>query len=104
MLKHIVMWKLKEEGHHEEGKSKKESNALLAKEYLESLANTIPEIRKIEVGININPSEAAFDLVLYSEFDDEKGLECYQNHPDHLRVGEFIRKITETRVVVDYKA
>lgn len=97
MLKHIVMWKLKHDQEHDRAE-----NALLAKTYLEDLAGKIKEIRKIEVGINVNESAGAYDLVLYSEFENEQDLEAYQNHPDHLKVGEFIGQIRESRVVVDY--
>ncbi|MBN2111461.1 MAG: Dabb family protein [Methanosarcinaceae archaeon] len=100
MLKHIVMWKLKDIA---QGRTKKE-NAELMKEMLEGLKEKIPEIDKMEVGINIDPSDAAFDVVLYSEFMDEKALVSYQKHPEHVRVADFVSKINEKRVVVDYLA
>ncbi len=97
MIKHIVMWKLKED--LAEGK---EENALLIKKYLEALPEKVSVIRSLEVGININPSGAAYDVVLYSEFADEQDLETYQKHPDHVQVGEFVGRVTMSRVVVDY--
>lgn len=48
MLKHIVMWKLKE---FAEGKTKAE-NALIMKENLERLVGIVPEIISLQVGIN----------------------------------------------------
>ncbi|MDW7732565.1 MAG: Dabb family protein [Methanolobus sp.] len=98
MLKHIVMWKLKDVA---EGRSGQE-NADLMKEMLGSLKGMIPEIGKIEVGININSSDAAFDVVLYSEFRDEEALLSYQKHPEHVKVADYVGKINEKRVVVDY--
>ncbi len=98
MLKHIVMWKLKENA---EGKGRIK-NALLMKEMLETLQSTIPEIGMIEVGINVNTSDAAYDVVLYSEFRDEDALAAYQVHPDHRKVAEFVGRINDHRVVVDY--
>ncbi|HHY25223.1 MAG TPA: Dabb family protein [Desulfitobacterium dehalogenans] len=95
MLKHIVMWKLKED-------EQKEQNALTIKELLEGLVGKIPELKKAEVGININRSDTAYDVVLYSEFDDEAGLAAYQSHPEHVKVGEFMKEIREKRTVVDY--
>lgn len=65
MVKHVVAWKLKDEA---EGNNK-EKNAKIIKENLERLKDVIKEIKHIEVGININTSNAAFDLVLYSEFE-----------------------------------
>ncbi|QCX33041.1 Dabb family protein [Caloramator sp. E03] len=100
MVKHVVAWKLKDEA---EGNNK-EKNAKIIKENLERLKDVIKEIKHIEVGININTSNAAFDLVLYSEFENIEDLEKYQNHPEHVKVAEFIAKVREDRIVVDYTA
>ncbi len=98
MLKHIVMWELKD---YAEDNSKTE-NAMIMKGMLEALRDMIPEIEKIEVGININPSKSAYDVVLYSEFRDKARFTLYLNHPDHLDVAEFVGKISKNRIVVDY--
>ncbi|AZO95597.1 Dabb family protein [Iocasia frigidifontis] len=97
MLKHIVMWDISDEIDN------KEEIAYKIKEKLEILNDLIDELKFIEVGVNTNPSEAAKDLVLYSEFIDENHLNRYQNHPEHLKVVEFIKKHVASRVVVDYK-
>lgn len=99
MIKHIVMWKLKETA---EGRSRTE-NMQMMKDMLESLKDSIPEIVKLEVGFNIEGSPMSFDLALYSEFKDEKGLEIYQNHPEHLKAKKFVGSVTEKRHVVDYR-
>lgn len=99
MIKHIVMWKLKE---FVEGKSKLE-NANKIKMSLEDLQNKIDALKLIEVGVNINNSKQAYDVVLYSEFENLEDLNLYQNHPDHLKVGEFINKVKEERIVTDYE-
>jgi len=98
MLKHIVLFKLKSSA---EGASKEE-NAKKIKAGLEALKGKIPQIRHIEVGINIIPSDAAYDIAIYSEFVDEKDLAIYAKHPEHLKVAEFVGKVRESRVVVDY--
>lgn len=98
MIKHIVMWKLKD---FAEGKSKLES-AQMIKRDLENLKNKIEEIKFIEVGININDSDQAYDVVLYSEFDSMEALNTYQNHPEHIKVAEFVGKVREARIVADY--
>lgn len=100
MIKHIVMWKLK---NFAEGKTKEE-NFKFIKESLENLADLIPEIKFIEVGKNINNSDSAFDAVLYSEFDSPEDLEIYQNHPEHKKISEYVTKIRDKRVVGDYMA
>ncbi|WP_432402535.1 Dabb family protein [Wukongibacter sp. M2B1] len=98
MLKHVVMWRLKD---MVEGKSKEENSEIM-KEKLLALENKIPEIRYIEVGLNINPTDAAYDIVLITHFDNEEALKVYASHPEHVKVGEFISKVRTERVVVDY--
>lgn len=95
MIKHIVMWKLKDEN--------KEENALKIKNDLEALKSEISEIKEIEVGIDVNKSEAAYDIVLYSTFDSQEDLDNYQVHPKHKEAGVFIRQVVSSRVVVDYE-
>ncbi len=98
MFKHIVMWKIKDEV---AGKSKAE-NISIMKDRLEGLKEIIPEILKIEVGVDVNGSDAAFDVSLYSVFEDEDALLTYQKHPEHVKVAEVVGTIVEQRCVVDY--
>ena len=99
MIKHIVMWKLKDNAR---GVSK-DQNAAELKSVLESLKDKISVIREIEVGIDFNKSAAAFDVVLYSVFDSKEDLQTYQKHPDHVKVADFVNEIRDGRAVVDYE-
>ncbi|WP_251859773.1 Dabb family protein [Clostridium sp. Marseille-Q2269] len=99
MVKHIVMWRFKEEF---EGKNKKE-NCLKVKELIESLKEKIDGIISLEVGINFEKSDQAFDIVLNSVFESNEALQAYQIHPEHVKVADFIKKIVKERSVVDYK-
>lgn len=100
MLKHIVFFKLAEEA---EGNTKIQ-NAQIIKNQLENLIHYIPELRKIEVGINsLDAPQDNYDLVLYSEFDNMKDLDIYQKHPDHQKVLAFISKVRIARAAVDYE-
>lgn len=99
MIKHIVMWELKD---FAEGGTRDE-NAKKIKERLEALKGVVKELRDIEVGINFEKSDMAYDLVLCSVFEDEAGLEIYQRHPEHLKVVDFIGKVKDKRIVVDYR-
>lgn len=98
MLKHIVLFKLKPAA---EGASR-EANAKKIKADLEALKNKIPQIKHLEVGINAIPSDAAYDIAIYSEFASEADLNTYAKHPEHVKVAEFIGRVRESRVVVDY--
>ena len=93
------MWKLKK---FAEGGSKDE-NALLIKSKLEGLRKKIKQIKKLEVGFNLNPSSTAYDIVLYSEFDTMEDLNKYKTHPEHKRVGDFVSKVRLERKAIDYE-
>jgi len=94
MVKHIVMFDFKEEN--------KEQNLLEAKAMLEALLESVPTLKKMEVGINFSQEERAMDMSLYSEFDDQEGLEAYANHPEHLKVVAFIKSVATASKVSDY--
>lgn len=93
------MWKLKDSYN---GMDKSEI-AVKLKNELEGLKSRIPEIRKIEAGINFNPSDAAYDVALYSEFESKEALSIYQKHPDHVKIAEFVSDVRTERCVVDYE-
>lgn len=99
MLKHIVFWRLKPEAH---GKPAAE-NARIIKEKLEALAGKIPGLIRIEVGIDIERSDQASDIALYSEFESRAALDVYQKHPDHKAVMPYIAESRVERRVVDYE-
>lgn len=100
MIKHIVMWKLKE---HAQGAGKLE-NASKLKSRLEALPQSIKELKFVEVGINFNSSDAAFDVVLYSEFENKQDLQAYQKHPEHQKlIKDFLDEVRVDKKVVDYE-
>lgn len=101
MIRHIVTWKLKETA---EGKTRQE-NAAVMKALLEDLPSKIDELKSAEVGVNILPrsNEMVSDVVLITECETEEDLKAYAGHPDHQKVVQFIKKVTEERRVVDYE-
>lgn len=94
MIRHIVMWKFKEDRH---------ADMLLFRERLLALKGQIPEIREMEVGINVNPSERSFDAVLVSTFDSLDALKSYSVNPLHVAVSDFCKTIRTQSVSVDYE-
>lgn len=68
---------------------------------LEALVDIIPELIKMEVGINISPAEKQ-DLVLTADVENMEGLEIYAKHPKHLEAAKRIRAIATGRTCVDY--
>ena len=99
MIKHVVMWKLKNEA---EGNSL-EINRRLVREKLEGLMDVIPEIDSLEVGLNISSSDAAFDMVLITTHKSAKDLQQYVIHDAHKAVAGFIGNVTAERKVVDFE-
>ena len=97
MIRHIVLWKFKEEA---EGKSKAE-NMQWVREHLYALCPTISEIKRMEIGTDITGSEMSMDLMLLTEFDSVDAMKRYAVHPEHVKVSTYVRKVIETRVVLD---
>ena len=97
MIRHIVMWKFKDEA---EGKTKEE-NMDIVRNRLYSLPAIIPEIRRLEIGKDVRHTDMSADLVLITEFDTLEALEIYANHPDHMLVSQYVRKVIYDRVVID---
>lgn len=100
MVRHIVMWKFKEEA---EGLSKKE-NLLKVKAMLEALPEKIDFIRKIEVNFNENDNGNGknFDAVLISEFDSLDDVKRYRVHPEHVKISQYVSLVRLDRASVDY--
>lgn len=99
MIRHIVFFRLAAE-------QTGESGLLLltdVKSGLEKLPALIPEIQKMEVGINVAKDSKAADLSLISEFNDWDSLLEYQNHPDHQAFIAWNRDKCPKYSVVDYE-
>ena len=99
MIKHIVMWKLKE---HAEG-ADRAANALEMKRRLDACAAVVPGILKFEVALAQPGLEATYDVVLYSEFESREALAAYAAHPTHQAVVPFIGAVREARQCMDYE-
>jgi hypothetical protein len=100
MVKHIVLWTLKEPAHGPAA----EQIALEMKSRIEALGDCVPGIVSIEVGLDFSRTNASADVALCSEFADRSALEAYQVHPRHREVAEFVGRVTSSRMVLDYEA
>ena len=56
----------------------------------------------IETGLNVVPSDRAYDLCLIIHFDSLDDLGTYQSHPDHVAVATYLRSAAESIGSVDY--
>ena len=99
MVKHVILWQLKDE------LSAKEKAAVKAgiKEGLEALAGKIPGLTEIKVQTEGLASSNA-DVMLDSTFEDEAALKGYAVHPEHVAVADGkVRPYTKTRLCLDFE-
>ena len=94
MIRHICMFKLKEEN--------KQNN-------LEELLVRVQSLRSIEQlrgfdGVCNAPDmpTSNYDVALIFDFDNAEDLQTYQDHPIHKAFGAFIGQVRESRACIDY--
>ncbi len=97
MVKHVILWVLKEELTGDE----KEKVKAGIKEGLEGLKGQIPGL--IDISVNINPLPSSnCDVMLDSTFEDEEALKGYAVNPKHVAVADGkVRPYTASRVCMD---
>jgi hypothetical protein len=98
MIRHVVVWKLKEAA---EGATKAQ-NAARMKELLEA-CKVIPGLRSLQVGVDAGIDATPWDIVLITDFESRAALDAYQDHPVHNVAKVFIGKVRELRSAVDFE-
>jgi len=99
MVKHMILWQLKDELQGEE----KEAVKAGIKQGLEGLAGQIPGLIDIRVQTEGLSSSNA-DVMLDSTFVDEDALKTYASHPAHVKVADNqVRPYTKTRACMDFE-
>ena len=95
MVKHIILWKLKDEFNTDEVKTR-------IKEKLEGLKGEIDGLLEIKVQTEKLDSSNV-EVMLYSVFTDETALKNYAIHEKHVFVADnFVRPFTQTRACIDF--
>lgn len=99
MIRHIVMFKLKEF----QTPTEKEAKMREIKERLEALKDKIDVLRMIRVDFNCNPEET-WDIILTTELATLEDVNTYANHPEHVAVAKgIIGPVKADRACVDYE-
>ena len=99
MVRHVIVWTLKDEY----SESEKETIKAGIKEGLEALIDKVPGIVEIKVYTDKLPSSNA-DLILDSSFESEEALKGYAVHPAHVAVANGkVRPYTVQRVCLDFE-
>jgi hypothetical protein len=92
MVKHIVMYTLKED-------QDKAAAVKFIAECLEPLVGKIPGLLHLEV----RQAYQGMDYALYSELESKEALELYAGHPLHLEAKDKFHHMIASRVAADYE-
>lgn len=99
MVKHIILWQLKDEYSEEE----KAGIRAGIREGLTGLMGKIPGLESVHVRTEYLDSSNA-DVMLDTSFSDEASLKAYQSHPEHVKVAdEKVRPFVKNRICIDYE-
>ncbi|MFH2096502.1 MAG: Dabb family protein [Bacteroidota bacterium] len=98
MIRHIVMFRLKEMPAEE-----KNRHIEAIREMFDALPAIIPEIKALETGLNYCTRPNACDFVLVTAFEDDQALQRYRLHPEHEKIVAAIAPLKEASWVVDYE-
>ncbi len=95
MVKHIILWKLKDEFNTCEVKQG-------IKKGLEGLLDVVPGL--VEIEVKTEPLDSSnVDVMLYSVFESEEALKGYSVHPEHVKVADtYVRPYTQIRSCMDF--
>ena len=100
MVKHIILWQLKDELTAEEKVTIKKE----MKENLEGLVGKIPGLLEMKIQTEGLASSNA-EVMLDSSFEDEAALKGYATHPEHVAVADGkVRPFTKARLCLDFEA
>ncbi len=92
MVRHIVMWNLRDR-----------NDAPTLKTRLEALNGKIPGLIQVQVGIDFLHSRQSADLVLVADLESREALDIYQQHPEHQTVVPLVKVAAISRSVVDFE-
>ena len=98
MVKHVILWKLKEDLSAEEKREVK----LGIKSGLEGLKGVVPGLLAIQV-ITDGLASSNADVMLDSSFTDEAALKGYAVHPAHVEIANTkVRPFAQIRLCLDF--
>lgn len=99
MIKHIVMFKLKEA----DGRSEYENAAEAQRRFEDVIAN-VSELKRGEVVVNSKDAPGSnYTIALICDFETIDDLNAYQVHPAHVEFGKFIGTVKTDRACIDYE-
>lgn len=100
MVKHIILWKLRDDLTEAE----KETIKAGIKEGLEGLVGKVPGLVECKVNIHGRLSSSNADVMLDSTLESEEALKGYAVHPAHVEVANTkVRPYTALRSCLDFE-
>ena len=95
MLEHVVLFKFKPS-------TSKEEIAKIAED-MKALKGQVEGLVDLSIGDNFSTRNKGFDAGLVVRFTDEKALNAYQEHPEHVRIlTEQLKPNLDDVIAVDY--
>lgn len=97
MVKHMIIWKMKDEI------TNKTATALEIKTALEGLMGMIDGLLSMSILTDCYPCSAG-DVMMDSSFESLAALEAYQKHPLHVEIANgLVRPAMSQRLSFDYE-
>ena len=94
MIRHIVMFKIKDEY--------KSEIPQLVKDFY-GMKGRIEGMLDLEAGQDVLHSERSYDLALITVFDSMDSFKAYQTHPVHMPVRKRMHEVRSASVACDYE-
>ena len=94
MIRHIVLFKIKEE-------YKSEIPQLVENFY--GMKGRIEGMVDLQAGADFLGSERSYDLALTTVFDSREAFDAYPNHPVHMPVKKHMHEVREASVACDFE-
>ena len=94
MIRHIVMFRIKDE-------YKNEIPQLVKNFY--GMKGKIEGMLDLEAGADLLHSDRSYDLALITVFDSMVSFQAYQNHPVHLPVKKRMHEVRSASASCDYE-
>lgn len=95
MFTHIVFFKLKD---------RSPESVKVTYDVLKNMEGRIPQLRYIDVGMDVLHQGRSFDIALITRFDSLEDLNAYDMHPVHMVVKEHMGQVLESSASVDYES
>jgi quinol monooxygenase YgiN len=95
MVRHMVLWRLKDEGR---------ARFAEIRAALEAQVGRIPGLLRVEVGRSFASGRRAVDFALVCDFASRSALEAYHRDPAHRETRAIVDPLIEEHWIADYEA